>query len=184
MTKKKKEKLEWEQDIPDGTEIKVDGSRISVKKGAKSIERDFNTKKVKIEVKGKKLVIKSPRFTKVARRTAGSILAHVQNMCKGLAKAHVYKLKICSGHFPINVSVSGNEFVVKNFLGESAPRKIKLREGVKVKVEGTEVTVESERLELAGQTAADIEQLTKIKDRDLTRFQDGIYIIEKDGDEI
>ena len=105
-------------------------------------------------------------------------------MIKGVAEGHVYRLKICSGHFPMNVSVSGNEFSVANFLGEKTPRKLSVKEGASVKVEGQEVVVESMNKELAGQTAADIELLTKVKGRDRRIFQDGIFIINKDGKEL
>ncbi|HLC99276.1 MAG TPA: 50S ribosomal protein L6, partial [Candidatus Nanoarchaeia archaeon] len=81
----------------------------------------------------------------------------------------------------MNVSVSGNEFNVANFLGEKTPRKLKIKDGVKVKVEGEFVVVEGIRKEDAGQVAANIEILTKVKGRDRRIFQDGIYIIEKDG---
>jgi large subunit ribosomal protein L6 len=102
-------------------------------------------------------------------------------MIKGATEGHVYKLKVCSGHFPMNVAVAGKDFVVKNFLGEKKPRQVAIKEGVDVKVEGEIVTVESCDKELAGQTAADIETLTRITNRDLRIFQDGIYITEKDG---
>ncbi len=84
----------------------------------------------------------------------------------------------------MNVSVNGNNFVVNNFLGEKTPRELVLREGADVKIEGDIVTVESVDKELAAQTAADIEMLTKIKGRDLRIYQDGIYITNKDGKEI
>jgi large subunit ribosomal protein L6 len=79
----------------------------------------------------------------------------------------------------MNVSVSGDTFAIKNFLGEKVPRTLKIKEGVTVKVEGTDVTVESTDIEKAGQVAADIEQLTRITNRDIRIFQDGIYIVEK-----
>ena len=110
--------------------------------------------------------------------------SHILNSVGGCKKPYVYKLKICSGHFPMNVSVQGREFMVKNFLGEKFPRKLHLKENVDVKVDGEIITVESNYKERAGQTAADIEQLTKIRGRDLRIFQDGIWIINKDGKEL
>ncbi len=102
-------------------------------------------------------------------------------MLHGVLEEYVYKLKICASHFPIITTVNGDEFVVKNFLGEKIPRKLKLRQGVRVKVEGEEVTVESADKELAGQTAADIENLTKRTGFDKRVFQDGIYLTSKGG---
>lgn len=81
----------------------------------------------------------------------------------------------------MNVSVSNDQFTVKNFLGEKTPRILKLKKDVKVKVEGDQVIVESVDKELAGQTAADIEILCKITNRDPRIFQDGIWVISKAG---
>jgi len=53
--------------------------------------------------------------------------------------------------------------------------------GAEVKIEEQIIIVESPDLELAGQTAASIEKLCKITNRDRRIFQDGIYIYEKPG---
>ena len=50
-----------------------------------------------------------------------------------------------------------------------------------VKVEAKDVIVESVDKELAGETAASIEELTKRPGFDKRIFQDGIYIYYKDG---
>ena len=93
-------------------------------------------------------------------------------------------LKICSGHFPINVSVNNNMLIVKNFLGEKVPRTIKLKPGADVRVEGDLIVVESPSKEIAGQVSADIELLARRTHYDLRIFQDGLWIINKDGKEI
>ena len=82
------------------------------------------------------------------------------------------------------MSFAGVDFIIKNFLGESVPRKIKIPVGVKVKIAGDQVTVEADTKEAAGQVAASIEKLTVIKGRDLRIFQDGIYITYKDGQQV
>ena len=114
----------------------------------------------------------------------GTIAAHIRNMIKGSNEGCKYMLKICSGHFPMNVSMSGNEFIISNFLGEKTPRKLKIKDGATVKLNGTEVVVESSNKEIAGQVSADIETLAKVRGRDKRIFQDGIYIVYKDGKEM
>ena len=56
-----------------------------------------------------------------------------------------------------------------------------LLDGVKFDVKGQDVTVSGIDKENVAQTAANIEQITKIKNLDPRVFQDGIYIVEKDG---
>ena len=84
----------------------------------------------------------------------------------------------------MTVSVSGQEFIVKNFLGESVARKVTLPAGVQVKVSGTEILIESADKELAGMAASKIELLCKIRNRDVRIFQDGCYMVHKAGKEI
>ena len=74
-----------------------------------------------------------------------------------------------------------NKFVVKNFIGEKVPRTVSINEGVSVKIEGTEIVVEGFDKEKTGQMAASIEQMTRRPGFDERIFQDGIYLIEKDG---
>src|SRR3989344_1644060 len=73
---------------------------------------------------------------------------------------------------------------IKNVLGEKIPRKVNLMPGAAVKVDGSTITVESPDIEKAGQVAADIEQATRRPGFDRRIFQDGIYIIEKEGEQI
>jgi large subunit ribosomal protein L6 len=177
---KEKEIVE-ELEVPEGVEIKVDEG-IATAKGAKGeCKKKLLDPKVAITVKEGKVVFSAKKATRREKTRVWTYISHVKNLMKGAAEGHVYRLKVCSGHFPMNVSVSGNEFVVKNFLGEKQPRTLKVREGVGIKVEGEIINVESCDKELAGQTAADIENLTRITNRDLRIFQDGIYITEKDG---
>ncbi len=167
--------------VPEGVEIKIENGIMTAKGAKGESKKSLVDPKIAIALKDGEIVFSAKNATKREKTRIGSYVAHTKNMIKGATKGHTYKLKICTGHFPMNASISGNEFIVKNFLGEKKPRTIKIREGVNVKVEGDIVAVESCNKELAGQTAADIETLTKIRNRDLRAFQDGIYITEKDG---
>ncbi|MBI2106902.1 50S ribosomal protein L6 [Candidatus Woesearchaeota archaeon] len=120
-------------------------------------------------------------FTKREKRLINTNAAHIRNMIQGSLKHYEYKLKICSGHFPMNVSIDKGNVIVKNFLGEKVARKAKILDGSQAVIKGDEIMITSANKEIAGQTAANIEQCTRITDKDRRVFQDGIYIIHKGG---
>jgi len=109
----------------------------------------------------------------------GTYVAHLNNLFRGVKEGFVYKLKICSGHFPMNVSIKNDEFIIKNFIGEKVPRVLKINSDVKVNIDGEVITIESNNIELAGQTAGSIEKLSSRTGFDKRIFQQGIFIIEK-----
>ena len=83
-----------------------------------------------------------------------------------------------------STDVDGDTLIVKNFFGEKIPRKAKIVPNVKVQVKGDEVTVSGIDIEAVGQTAANIEKCTVIKNRDRRVFQDGIWLVEKSGKKV
>ena len=179
-----RESITKEIGLPDNVSASFDG-RVLVVKGIKSeLKRIFNYHKISIKIEDKKILLESKRGTKEEKKMMGSLIAHVKNMIKGSLQNYEYTLKICSGHFPINVGVSSSKLTVKNFLGEKVPRTLRLKDGADVKVEGDLIHVTSASKELAGQVSADIEQLTRRPGFDTRIFQDGIYLINKDGKEL
>ncbi|HZX45321.1 MAG TPA: 50S ribosomal protein L6 [Candidatus Nanoarchaeia archaeon] len=173
--------LKLEIGIPEGVSVKVDNTHVSVKGKSGEASKEMHNPKIKVFAEANKIVIEALKPTRREQRIAYTFNAHIKNLIKGAAESYIYKLKICSGHFPMNVSTKGNELIVKNFFGEKVPRVLKLKERVNVKVEGDIITVTSANKELAGQAAADIEQLTRRTRFDTRVFQDGIWIIEKEG---
>ena len=176
-----REDFNREIEFPKEVTVQLEGSILTVKGPKGEVKRDFSHPKLKITIEGNKIVFNVIKGTKREKTLVGSFESHTNNMVKGVQEHFLYKLKICSGHFPMSVSVSGKELVIKNFLGESVPRKLRLKEGVEVKIDGTEIIVTSPNKEIAGQTAASIETLCRITGRDRRIFQDGCYIIEKAG---
>ena len=180
----KKKDLIAEIRMPEGLSVNIVKGILTLKGQKGEVKKDFPDKKITMESKGNLIILKAGRFSKVKKKIIKSYAAHIKNMIRGSLEGHKYMLKICSGHFPMNVSVNKNELTVKNFLGEKVPRVLKLKEGAAVKVEGDKISVESASKETAGQISADIEQLTRRTRYDLRIFQDGIYIINKDGKEV
>ncbi|WP_048149449.1 50S ribosomal protein L6 [Palaeococcus ferrophilus] len=167
--------------IPEGVSVEVSGNVVKVKGPKGELERELKYPGVKIFTEdGKVIVYKEfPRRRDIA--IARTFKAHIANMIKGVTEGFTYKLKVVYSHFPMTVKVQGDEVLIENFLGERAPRRAKILPGVTVKVMGSELIVESIDREKAGQTAANIEQATKVRGRDRRVFQDGIYIVEKAG---
>lgn len=170
--------------IPEKVEIIIDNGLVKVKGPKGEIVKRLFDPKIKMDIQDNKILIESKKTTKREKRLIGTIKAHIKNMIKGVNESFIYRLKICSTHFPMTVSVNNDEISVNNFLGENVPRTVKIKKGVNVKIEGNIITVESPDKELAGQTAASIELLCRITKRDRRIFQDGIYITEKAGKEI
>lgn len=137
-----------------------------------------------IKAENDEITITYEKGSKRSKKGAQTIKAHIKNMVRGAAEGHTYRLKICTGHFPMNVSMAGNELVVKNLLGEKHPRSIRIPAEVKAAVEGQEIVVKSASKEAAAQCAASIEQLAKRANFDRRVFMDGIFITNKDGKEI
>jgi len=170
-----------EVEIPEGVEVTVEGNLVKVKGPKGEVSRELKYPGVKIFVEDGKVVVfkEFPRKRDIA--IARTFKAHIKNMVRGVTDGFTYKLKVVYSHFPMTVKVQGDEVLIENFLGEKNPRRAKILPGVTVKVMGSDVLVEGVEKEAVGQTAANIEQATKITKWDRRVFQDGVYIVDKAG---
>ncbi len=171
--------IEYDIEIPDGITASLDGGLLTLKGKKDTLSRDFTHPKIQISLNGKivHLGVELPR--KKEKALIGTYNAHINNMIKGLTEGFEYHLKIVYSHFPMKVSVKGDDVVIENFEGEKSPRKSRIMPGCKVSVKGDMVIVTGADKEAVGQTAANIERATRIKGFDIRVFQDGIYITEK-----
>ncbi len=96
-----------------------------------------------------------------------------------MTKGYLYRMKVVFAHFPVTVKVKGDTVGVENFMGERSARSAKIVGDCKVSVEGDDIIIKGVSLEDVGQTAANLEQATKIKRKDQRIFLDGIYVYEK-----
>ncbi len=181
---KKKEKIVREIELPNEVVATLNEKFLLIKGAKGGTKRELKQRNVSVNIENKKIVLEYSKGTKENKKILGSLTAHIKNMIKGSLHSHIYTLKICSGHFPMNVNITNDKLIVKNFLGEKVPRVLQLKNGAEVKVEGDLIHVTSSSKEIAGQISADIEQLMRRPGYDTRIFQDGIYIINKDGKEL
>jgi len=176
--------FETKIEIPESCQIEIVGRIIKITGPKGTVEKDVKNKLLKNEIKDNEIIFYAEKATKNHKKIILTFVAHLKNMIKGATEGHVYKLKICSGHFPMSAAVKGDFFELKNFIGESKPRKLKINPEVTIKLNAMDITVEGIDKEKTGQMAASIEAMTKRSGFDKRRFQDGIYIINKDGKEL
>jgi large subunit ribosomal protein L6 len=167
--------------IPEGITITVEKGIVTVKGPEGEVIKKLLSPIVKIEIKDNNVVFNIAKMTKREKTILGTFTSHINNMIKGVQEPYVYKLKVCSGHFPMNINIANGKLSIKNFIGEKVPRVLKLKEGADVKMEGEVITVTSVSKEIAGHVASDIELLTRRPGFDSRIFQQGIFITEKAG---
>jgi len=169
-----------EIEIPKEVKVEINNSVIKVSGPKGNVERKLDIpKEINIEIKDGRLSVFSEIERKKTKAMIGTILAHIRNAIVGVTKGYKYKLKIVYSHFPISVKVEQDKVVIQNFLGEKKPREAKILPGVKVEVKKQEIIVTGIDVEAVGQTAANIEQATRITGKDRRVFQDVIYNVEK-----
>jgi large subunit ribosomal protein L6 len=174
--------LREEIEIPQGINVKIENNKIIFEKSNDKIVRKLNSI-IDFSLEENKIVLKTKKSSRTEKRVMGSMKAHIKNALAGLNEKFKYKLQVASVHFPITLihDKQTNEIIIKNFLGEKKDRRIKLVPGVNISINKDIIELESVDIEKAGQTAANIEKGSKVRNRDRRIFQDGIFITEKPG---
>jgi len=172
-------KIESTIAIPDGVSVTMNGNTVKVKGPRGELSRNFAYPSVIIAI-GEGVVSVSSEYPRTKDKAmVGTFAAHIRNMIKGVTEGFTYTLKIVFSHFPMKVAVKDNRVEINNYMGGHAPRYADIAEGCKVKVTGSDVTVEGNSIEGCGQTAANIERATSRLGFDKRIFQDGIYIVHR-----
>jgi len=180
MTEKtKKTEIKDKVTIPDNLQFTLENNVLTIKGEKGQLSRDFAQPQITLKANGRVIEINSKSTRKKEKAFVGTTAAHMKNMIKGATKGFEYKMKTVFSHFPIKTSVDGNNFVIQNFLGERSARRAEILDGVNIEIKGEEITVRGVDKEKVGQTVANIERATLVKNRDIRVFQDGIYKIVK-----
>lgn len=168
--------------VPEGVTAQYDlETKLLTLKGKKGeLSRTLHHPKITIKVEDSVIEFSSLKGTQREKKQLLTFVAHAKNLIKGVTEGFTYELKICSGHFPMSVSIKEKKFEIKNFIGEKVPRRLTIKDSVDVKLEGEKITVSGIDKEAVGQVAGDIECLTRRPGFDVRRFQDGIFIVKKE----
>lgn len=167
--------------IPSSIKITKEGTLIIAKGKVGTVKKDFLRVPATISIEGDKVTIKPYGKRKRDLAVTNTVRSVIQSMIKGVEKGYTYKVKVIFAHFPISVKVKGKEIHVENFFGERSARVARIQgDATKVEVQGEDVLVKGPSLDDVSQTAANIEQSTKIKDKDQRVFLDGLYVYARE----
>ena len=166
--------------VPKGVRFQLQGTTLLAQGPLGATRRPFPADAIELTPGDAQvtLTLRLPAHRRKSRALLRSWEAHVRNLAGGLTTGVEAKMKIVAAHFPMKVAAKGEELVIENFLGEKHPRTAPLRAGTKAVVDGEFVILSGNDVEQVGQSAANIERATHIRDYDPRVFQDGIYLVE------
>lgn len=173
------ERLERQVQIPDGVEVSMRKSTLRVSGRLGRTYKDFRRIPVELEVSDRTVRLKAAGTRKRDHAILNTASSIVRNLCEGVLDGYTVKLKIVFAHFPITVKTKGDLITIENFQGERAARTARIIRDTKVTPKGEDVIITGPVLTDVTQTAANLQQATKVKNKDHRVFLDGIYVYEK-----
>ena len=137
--------------IPEDVEVEITDSTVKVKGPKGELQREILSE-IKVEKKGREILVMPGQETKRTKAFWGLVRALIFNMVKGVKEGYEKKLEIEGVGY--RAKLEGEDLVLQ--VGFSHPVKIKQEEGIKFSVEKNIITVLGIDKELVGQVAAKI----------------------------
>jgi large subunit ribosomal protein L9e len=176
--------------IPDGVSVRIQSRIVTVTGPRGDLKKDLKHLSVSFEQSSVPKTINillhhGTRKNVAALRTVKTLIA---NMIIGVTKGFKYKMRYVYAHFPINVNIDTDketglgQVEIRNFLGEKIIRRVKMLEGVTVETSSNvkdEIVLSGNSLENVSQSAADIQQICRVRNKDIRKFLDGLYVSER-----
>ena len=174
--------------IPDGVSVEANARHVRVKGPRGTLVRDFKHIRAEISLKTaesqKKLTVKMWFSGRKDLALIRTLTSHIENMMTGVTKGFRYKMRFVYAHFPINATIgdSNNFLEIRNFMGEKAVRRVAMKDGVQVfrseKVKD-QIELEGNSVEDVSMMCSQIHGCTLVRNKDIRKFLDGVYVSEK-----
>jgi len=175
-----------ELEIPDGVDIvvksrliTVTGPRGTLTKNVRHVDMDIRVLKGKTP-KVTLAVWQGGRKHVACLRTIRTL---INNMVTGVTKGFRYKMRAVYAHFPINCIIqdNGHAVEIRNFLGEKNVRHVNMLDGVEVaeSTQKDELILSGNDIENVSQSAASIQGICRVRNKDIRKFLDGIYVSDR-----
>ncbi|KAK4456583.1 ribosomal protein L6, alpha-beta domain-containing protein [Cladorrhinum samala] len=176
-------------EVPENVKVSIKSRLVTVEGPRGKLTKDLSHIAVNFSVKPKGVIgleiHHGNRKNVAALRTVRTL---INNLIIGVTRGFKYKMRYVYAHFPINVNLDKNnetgnwEVEIRNFVGEKLVRRVVMQPGVEVeasKAQKDELILSGNSLEAVSQSAADIQQICRVRNKDIRKFLDGIYVSEK-----
>ena len=178
-TEKQESKFETSVEVPEKVNVSLKKTMLEVSGPLGKTFKSFRKIPVTLNMNDKSISIKTQGKRKKDYAVLNTAKSIIRGLCEGVVDGYTIKMKVVYAHFPITVKIQGTDVLIENFQGERAPRIAKIHGQTKVVAKGDEIILTGPVLTEVSQSAADIAQKTKIKNKDHRVFLDGIYISSK-----
>ncbi|KAK1826146.1 60S ribosomal protein L9 [Podospora conica] len=176
-------------EVPENVKVSIKSRIVTVEGPRGKLVKDLSHLAVTFVMLKKNLIgIEIHHGNRKNVATLRTVRTLVSNLIIGVTKGFKYKMRYVYAHFPINVNVDKNaetglwNVEIRNFIGEKIVRNVTLQPGVDVEVskaQKDELILSGNSLENVSQSAADIQQICRVRNKDIRKFLDGIYVSEK-----
>merc|ERR1711959_572415 len=171
--------------IPDNCECTIKSRVVQVKGPRGSLTKSFKHMSVDLAKIDDKTIQVEKWFGKSKELAIiKTVRSHIQNMFIGVTKGFEYHMKMVYAHFPTNVQIANDKksLDVVNFIGQKVKFGIKAHENCTVQRSSSnnaEIIIQGTDIENVSKTCALINQACAVKNKDIRKFLDGIYVSEK-----
>jgi len=174
--------------IPEGVTVQIKSRIVTVTGPRGKLVKDLKHINVSfIKKSDREIEISLHHGNRKNVATLRTVKSLISNLITGVTKGYKYKMRYVYAHFPINVNIETNkdgekEVEIRNFVGEKIVRRVVLLPGVEVETSTNvkdEIVLSGNSLENVSQSAADIQQICRVRNKDIRKFLDGLYVSEK-----
>merc|ERR1711865_988122 len=159
-----------------GKKVEVTGKHGTLKRDFKHLPIELWTAASGHEVRARMYFAKSKQLSMLR-----SVCSHIRNMIDGVTSKFEYRMRLVYAHFPINATITngGSTVEVRNFLGEKRVRVVNMLGDTKIEKSSQtkdELVLTGRDINHTSRSAALIRQSCLVKDKDIRKFLDGVYV--------
>ncbi|KAL9586079.1 MAG: hypothetical protein Q9203_003988 [Teloschistes exilis] len=172
--------------IPDKVNVRIKSRLITVEGPRGKLQKDLSHLSVCFSRPSANIInIELHHGSRKNVATLRTVKTLINNLIIGVTKGFKYKMRYVYAHFPINVNLEKNsetglyDVEIRNFLGEKIVRRVTMHEGVDIEISKStkdELTITGNSLENVSQSAADIQQICRVRNKDIRKFLDGLKL--------
>lgn len=169
--------------IPEGVKVQIRSRKCVVTGPKGTLKRDFSHLTLNLFVKGKNEAVVAELWMggRKALASVRTVISHISNLIVGVTRGFHFEMRLVYNHFPITVNIENDGKLVelRNFVGERLVRRVTARGDTNfAKHESAKETIVITGIDLddVSQSAANIQQICRVRNKDIRKFLDGIYV--------